>query len=105
MGIYCVSAVTITIITTVVAAEVTFHYKDAKHVRQYEAYVDNNRKCSRPGDSPPYKCLIRGLEEGKEYVIHARVCLAGKPTCEAGINETARTELRGQFACFNIVRS
>ncbi len=105
MSLYCVSAVTITIITTVVAAEVTFHYKDAKHVRQYEAYIDNNRKCSRPGDKPPYKCLIRGLEEAKEYAIHARVCLFGKPTCETAINETARTELRGQFACFNIVHS
>ncbi len=77
------------------AVEVTFHYKDSKNVRQYEAYVDNNRKCSRPGDKPPYRCLIRDLEEAKEYVIHACVCLSGKPNCETEVKENARTELRG----------
>ncbi len=87
------------------AAEVTFHYKESKRVRQYEAYVDSSHKCSRPGDNPPHRCLIRDLKEAKEYVIYARVCLTGKADCEPEIKESARTELRGSFLCFYLVLS
>ncbi len=99
------SALTITIKTSPEAVEVTFNYKDAKHVRQYEAYVDSSHKCSRPGDKPPYRCLVRDLEEAKEYVIYARVCLSGKAHCEPEVKENARTELRGKFLCFYLVLS
>ncbi len=103
--IYCVSALQISLKTTVVAVEVTFHYKDSKNVLQYEAYVDRHHKCSRPGDKPPLRCLIKGLEEAKEYAIYARVCLSGKANCEPKVKEIARTELRGKFKCCSPARS
>ncbi len=83
----------------------TFHYKDSKNVRQCEAYVNNSQKCSRPGDRPPHRCLIRDLKEAKEYVIYARVCFTGKADCEPEIKEKTRTELRGKFLCFYLVLS
>ncbi len=104
MYIYTVNlvylALKITIKTSTEAVEVSFHYKDSKNVRQYEAYVDNRYKCSRPGSEAPYRCLIKGLEEAKEYVIYARVCLSGKAHCESEIKEKARTGLRGKFFSF-----
>ncbi len=96
---YCVSDLQISLKTTVVAVEVTFHYKDSQNVLQYEAYVDRHHKCSRPGNKPPLRCLIKGLEEAKEYAIYARVCLSGKANCEPKVKEIARTELRGKFKC------
>ncbi len=82
------------------AADVFFTYKDTKSVRQYQAYigsVTSPQKCSRSGETPPYKCAIRGLKEATEYIIVARVCLHKKPACEPPIEDTARTELRGLY--------
>ncbi len=82
------------------AAEVTFTYNGTEKVRQYEAYVESltsSQKCSRPGDAPPYKCLIKGLREAHVYVIVARVCPFGKSTCDPPIQEFVRTELRGWY--------
>ncbi len=100
---YCASALKVTFKTSPVALEVTFHYKDSKNVRQYEAYVDMCHKCSRPGSATLHRCLIKGLDEAKEYVIHARVCLSGKPNCELEMKENTRTELRGEFLYFYLV--
>ncbi len=82
------------------AAQVTFIYQDPESVRQYEAYVTSltsPQRCSRLGNKPPLKCLIRGLKEATEYVFLARVCLLGKPTCEHPIKKTVRTELKGSL--------
>ncbi len=99
---YCISAFAIAVKTTVVAAEVTFTYEGTEKVRQYEAYVGSltsSQRCSRPGDAPPYKCLIRGLSESNEYVILARVCIFGRSRCEPPKTKTVRTELRGWYNC------
>ncbi len=95
-----ISALTISVQTTVVTAEVTFIYSDSESVRQYEAYVTSltsTQRCSRRGDEPPFRCLLRGLQEATEYAILTRVCLLGKPTCEPPITKTVRTELRGSY--------